>query len=107
MKQYDSVDAFAADLPEMAAALQSKLRGNDGLFLLKVKNGKEYSIRLRDGLAEMNAPEAGEPDCTVTADEETLLDLINGKGSPVKAILFGKVSVRGDVFRLKKLLSLL
>ena len=107
MKQYDSIEAFAADLPGLTADLQSKLQGNDGLFLLKLKSGKEYSVRLQDGLASVNMAEDGEPDCTVTADEGTLLDMINGKGSPVKALLFGKVSVKGDVFRLKKLLSLL
>lgn len=107
MKQYDSVENFAADLPALTAGLRDKLQGNDGLFLLKLKDGRDYRIRLCDGLVTVNAPETEEADCTVTADEKTLLDMINGKGSPVKALLFGKVSVKGDVFRLKKLLSLL
>ena len=107
MKQYVSVDEFARDLPGIAAQMQDKLQGNDGSFCLKLKDGRNYSVELKDGLATVSKTENAAAECTVTADDKALLDMINGKLSPVKALLFGKVSVKGDVMKLKKLMSLL
>ncbi len=107
MKQYASVDEFARDLPGIAAQMQDKLQGNDGTFCLKLKDGRNYSVELKNGLAIVSGNENAAAECTVTADEKSLLDMINGKLSPVKALLFGKVGVKGDVMKLKKLMSLL
>lgn len=105
MKQYDTLDAFAADLTTLTEEVREKLRGQDSLFLLKTKQGRECLIRLEDGIAKLIEPDGSQPDCTVTADEKTLLDLINGKASPVKALLFGKIAVKGDIGRLKRLID--
>ena len=40
-------------------------------------------------------------------DEKQLMDLINGKTSPMKALLFGKVRIQGDVKPLLQLCALL
>ena len=97
MKQYASAEEFARDLPGIAEGMRDQLKGHDGTLCLKLK----------DGLASVSETENPAAECTVTADEKALMDMINGKLSPVKALLFGKVGVKGDVMKLKNLMSLL
>lgn len=107
MKQYASAEEFARDLPGIAEGMRDQLKGHDGTFCLKLKDGRNYSVELKDGLASVSETENPAAECTVTADEKALMDMINGKLSPVKALLFGKVGVKGDVMKLKNLMSLL
>lgn len=103
---YDSLDAFVQALPAMAAEEQAKLRGHDGLLRLDTRQGRTFFVRLDDGV--LTLPETAEdtPDCTVTADENDLLQVINGTLSPVKALLFGKIKITGDTGKLMDLIKL-
>ena len=107
MKQYTSLEEFAAELPGLTADVKDKLAGKDSVFLLQTKQGRQWTIRLKNGIAEVAEVPTEKADCTVVADEKTLLDLINGKANPVTAILFGKVKIQGDSTRLMELIRLL
>ncbi len=105
--RYESVDAFLQELPGLAAGSREKLRGQNGLFALESKQGRQFWVRLDDGVVTLpeTAPEE-KPDCTVIADESDVLALINREISPVVALLFGKVQVKGDKSILLKLAAL-
>lgn len=108
MKKYDSMQAFLQDLPGLASNNREKLRGQSGLFELETKQGMRLWVRMEDGAITLpETTPAEKPDCTVTADEKDLLAMINGELSPVKAILFGKVKVKGNKGLLMKLAALM
>ena len=97
MARYESLDAFLADLPRLTAGARERLRGQSGLFELTTKQGRHLFVRLDDGLITLpETPPAEKPDCVVTADERDLLAVVNREQSPVTALLFGKVKVKGD-----------
>ena len=107
MKEYQSISEFAADLPVLCAARGEALKGHDGRFLISVSGGKRWAVTLKDGTAEVSETAAGPFDCEIVAEERTLLDLIRGRLNPVKALLFRKVTVHGDVMKLKDLIAAL
>lgn len=107
MERYGSVDAFLAALPALAAGARDRLRGQSGLFELTTKQGRHLFVRMEDGLITIpQAPPAEAPDCVVTADERDLVAIMNREQSPVTALLFGKVKVKGDKGLLLKLAAL-
>ncbi len=107
MARYESLDAFLADLPRLTAGARERLRGQSGLFELTTKQGRHLFVRLDDGLITLpETPPAEKPDCVVTADERDLLAVVNREQSPVTALLFGKVKVKGDKGLLLKLAAL-
>ena len=107
MARFESIDAFVAAIPAMAARSRDLLRGHDGLFRLDTRQGRTFFMRLSDG--EMTLPEnpPDNTDCRVTADEADLLRIVNGSLSPVTALLFGKVRVSGDKSKLLALAKLM
>lgn len=102
---YDSLESFMADIPMHAARHQDELRGHDMTAVLETKQGRRLAVRLRDGQVEFPEGEV-KADCSVTADEQVLLDMINGKLSPVKALLLRKIVLHGDVTKLLALIRL-
>lgn len=104
---YADLDAFLQDLPGLARAQRQQLAGRSGLFRLETKQGRCVLLRLADG--EVTLPEScpEEPVCTVTADEGDLLALIAGKLSPAKALLLGKVKIKGNPKPLLELAALM
>lgn len=102
---YDSVDAFMAVLPELAQPMKEKLQAHNGLFELKLPQ-TQYYIRLEDGLVTVTAECDNYPNCIIQMDEQQALDMVNGRVSPLKALLFGKVRIQGDVKPLLRLCAL-
>ena len=103
---YTSLDQFMADLPRMAEAQKSRLAGHDITAVLETKQGRRLCFQLKDG--ELLMPESiDKPDCTVTADEQVLLDLINGKLNPMKAVMLRRVVIHGDINKLISMIGLL
>ena len=76
MREYPSLDAFLQDLPALAEGAEEALRGHSGLFCLEIRQGPRIWLRLRDGRLSVEKTGAA-PDCTVTAGEQTLLDIIH------------------------------
>ena len=102
---YDSLDDFLTELPALAASVEDKLRVQNGLFLVKLPKRQVY-IRLEDGAVRVERCTGEYPNCIIEADEQLLLDMINGTVSPMKALLFGKIRVQGDVKPLLRLCAL-
>ena len=107
MANYESFASFIEDLPALAAAAADQLKGHPGAFRLETTEGGAYEIEIQtDGQVSFGALNR-EPDCTITASERDLLSLIQGKMSPARALLLGKIRVRGQITRLKTLIDLL
>lgn len=107
MKAYQSLDELLAELPGLAAQARDKLRGHDGLFLIELKEGRRVWLRLLDGELIVSDSASGAPDCTVRADGETVLRLMAGELSPMRALVTRRVTARGDVGRLTRLIQLM
>jgi len=103
---FQSIDEPILALPEMAKPFASKLKGHDAEYL--VESGKTRRlVTIRGGeVAVCDAPEE-DTGCVIRAEEDTLLDLANGKLNPAKALLFGKVKITGDKRPLLQLIALL
>lgn len=104
---YATLDDFVKDLPALAAQHRQQLAGQDALFLLETKQGRKTYICLQQGEVTLLDNSPRPPVCTITADEDDLLAMIAGRLNPAKAILFGKVKVKGNPGPLMELISLL
>ncbi len=107
MKAYQTLDELLDELPGLAAQARDKLRGHDGLFLIELKEGRRIWLRLLDGELIVADSASDAPDCTVRADGETVLQLMSGELSPMRALLTRRVTARGDVGRLTRLIQLM
>ena len=103
---YDSLDTFLQDLPALANSVREELAGQNGLFLLKLPTRQVY-IRLEDGAVSVQTECADYPNCIVQTDEEQVMELLSGRSTPMRALLFGKVRVQGDVKPLLRLSALM
>ena len=104
---YATLDDFVKELPLMAAQHREKLAGHDALFLLETRQGRRVFIQLQAGTITLLDDCGQAPACAIVADENDLLAMIAGKLNPAKAILFGKVKVKGNPKPLMDLVSLL
>ncbi|MEN8832547.1 MAG: SCP2 sterol-binding domain-containing protein [Pacificibacter sp.] len=62
---------------------------------------KSVSLRIKDiGNIFISGSEArvsdDQADCAIFSSEETLTDIMNGALNPMKAVMFGKLKVKGD-----------
>ncbi len=105
--RYSNLDEFIADIPRLAERAAGKLAGHSGMFCLVTKQGRTLCCRMEDGRVTLMDTAEGPFDCTVTADEQDLLGMVNGTVNPATAILFGKVRVQGSPVKLLSLISLL
>lgn len=92
----DSLDQWLTALPDLALQHQAELAGHDGLFRVETAQGRRWDILLAAGIVQITEPGIAAPTCTIVADEGSLLDMLNGRLSPAKALLFGKVKLKGD-----------
>ena len=107
MKQYDSLDAFLSDFAALAAGAKEKLAGHPGSFVLETKQGHRAAARIdAEGNVTLSRDPDSDVDCYVTADEKDLLAIINGKLSPVTAVLLGKAKIKGNPVKLLTLARL-
>lgn len=103
---YTSIDQFLQHFPLLAQQAQSKLEGQNGHFCLCVTGKPALYLSLADGVAGLSQTPISPCDCTITADEQILLALLNGQLNPVKALLLRKVKVEGDWNKLLTLAKL-
>ena len=106
MNHYETLDAFIADFPALCAEVKDRLQGHEGAFRLETREGRVYEAEIfPDGGVAVGALSKS-PDCTVTASERDLLAIIQGTLNPAKALLFGKLKVKGQITRLMGLIAL-
>lgn len=99
----NSLDQWLNDLPALARQHQAELAGHDGLFRVETAQGRRWDVLLAGGTVQITEPGNAAPTCTILADESSLMDMLSGRLSPAKALLFGKVKLKGDA---KPLLAL-
>lgn len=103
---YATLDEFLQDLPALAREHRGELEGHSALIRLETKQGRSVLVRLEGG--EVTFPQCDEePVCTVIAGEDDLMSMIAGKLNPAKALLFGKVKIKGNPKPLLDLIALL
>lgn len=104
--QCNTLDELLLALPEMAREHQAELAGRSALFLLETKQGRQAYISLRDG--QVTVEQTGEaPDCTIMADEKDLPRVLSSELHPAKALMLGRVKVKGNPRPLLELIALL
>ena len=86
------------------AALQEKLGDQTFDGSVKLVIGGEGALLLNESGAAISDDEA---ECTLTADPETFLALMNGELDPTAAFMGGALKVDGDMSQAMKLGSLL
>ncbi|MBR3493924.1 MAG: SCP2 sterol-binding domain-containing protein [Clostridia bacterium] len=107
MKAYDNLDDFIADMPALAERARGRLQGHDGRFRLETKEGRRLNLTLQNGALTVAPADDSPVDCSVKAAESDLLAVVQGKLSPAKALLFGKLRVQGSPAKLWELIRLL
>lgn len=104
---YATLDDFVRDLPLLTHQHREELKDTNALFLLETKQGRRVYISLKAGEVQLLDECAEPPACAVSADENDLLDMIAGKLNPARAILFGRVKVKGNPAPLMSLIALM
>ncbi len=77
-------------------------------FQFKPTDASAYYILFnQDGSISLNEGETTDAKTTFTAADQVLEDILSGKLAGVKAFLFGKLKVAGDLASAQKLVALL
>lgn len=77
-------------------------------FQFKPSDGAAYYIQFNaDGSISLNDGEVPDAKTTFVAADQVLEDILSGKLDGVKAFLFGKLKVSGDIGSAQKLVALL
>lgn len=105
--QYTSIDQFLADLPALAEEHRTALAGKSARFLFDFKQGRRIFVTLENGALTLSQEEAAAPEATILADEKDLLAMLAGKLNPMKAIMLGKVKIKGNPKPLLELIALI
>lgn len=105
MVQFTSLDAFLSALPAIAAEHADKLQGQQGCIALFVPGRSPVAFRLdENGKITQVDPAAVCPDCSVHAKEADLLLILSGELHPLKALMTGRVTVRGSTAKLMNII---
>lgn len=103
----DPLEQWLLSLPAQARQHQAQLAGRSGLFRVETRQGRRRDILLEGGSVQVMESGTSAPTCTILADENDLLAMLEGRLNPGKALLFGKVKVKGDPKPLLGLIALL
>ena len=103
---YTTLDDFLKDIGDHAQKHREALQGHDVLLLVQTLQGRSVYLKLQNGEVQVLQQCTEQPACTVTADEKNLLDMINGKLHPMKALLLHKIVIKGDPTQLISLARL-
>ena len=77
--------------------------GSDVLELFATDTGRTYRVRVTPERCELNVPAGASCSARIETTSDAFMDMLSGKLSPFKALLRGKVKVRGDLGMLKAL----
>ena len=97
-------DKIVAFMQDMAGKyIPGKRTGSDVLELFTTDTGRTYRVRVTPERCELNVPAGAECSARIETTTDAFMDMLSGKLSPFKALLRGKVKVRGDLGMLKAL----
>jgi putative sterol carrier protein len=74
-------------------ALNTRLVGQDFEKTVSLRIENIGNVFISGDVAEVSDAQA---DCAIFASEETLANILEGSLSPMKAVMFGKLKVKGD-----------
>lgn len=101
-----TIESLMSMLPGMFEA--DKAKGVDTIIQLNVTGlqTSHWTIQIKNGKLNVTKGIHTNPQLTIGADSNDLLDLANGKLEPGKAFTQGKLHVKGDVTEAAKLIQL-
>ena len=97
-------DKIVAFMQDMAGKyIPGKRTGSDVLELFTIDTGRTYRVRVTSERCELNVPAGASCSARIETTSDAFMDMLSGRLSPFKALLHGKVKVRGDLGMLKDL----
>jgi putative sterol carrier protein len=82
-----------------------KTAGMTGSYVFDIEGVGQWTVAVNDGVVTV-AEGAGTADCTIVANEETLLKIARGEANPTTAYMTGKLKIQGDMNAALKLQKL-
>ncbi|MGC8662954.1 MAG: SCP2 sterol-binding domain-containing protein [Thermoplasmata archaeon] len=107
MKSFDVLNEYVNKL-NANSAVKSELKGTTSVFQFKNDLGDSFYLSFKeDGSAVLSQGEHGSPTVVLTAKEEDLQAIIDGKLDGVQAFFSGKLKIKGDPFLAQKLVNII
>jgi len=107
MKSFDILKAYVDKL-NGNSAVKSELKGMTSIFQFKNDTGESFYLSFNeDGSAVLTQGEHASSTVVLTAKEEDLQAIIDGKIDGVQAFFTGKLKIKGDPFLAQKLVNVI
>lgn len=107
MKSFDILKEYVDKL-NANSALKSELKGMTSVFQFKNDSGESFYLSFKeDGSGVITQGEHASPTVVLTAKEEDLEAIIDGKMDGVQAFFTGKLKIKGDPFLAQKLVNVI
>jgi NAD(P)-dependent dehydrogenase (short-subunit alcohol dehydrogenase family)/acyl dehydratase/putative sterol carrier protein len=71
--------------------IPEKAAGFEGLIQFEIEGDQPQAIYIKDGKVTIKAEKGSNPECTITTDKESMLDMLHGKSDPTKLFMKGKI----------------
>jgi putative sterol carrier protein len=84
---------------------QSKAAGMTASYVFEVDGSGTWTVNVDDGKVDVTEG-AQDADCTITASEDTFMEIVRGEKNPTTAYMSGKLRVQGDLGAAMKLQKL-
>lgn len=107
MKSFDVLKEYVDKL-NANSAVKSELKGMTSVFQFKNDSGESFYLSFKeDGSGVLTQGEHSSPTIVLTAKEEDLEAIIDGKMDGVQAFFTGKLKIKGDPFLAQKLVNVI
>ena len=94
---------FFTTLPERVDP--AKTAGMNNTYVFDVDGAGQWTVAVEDGAVSVTEG-AGEADCTISASEDTLVNIAKGEANATTAYMTGKLKIQGDMGAALKLQKL-
>jgi putative sterol carrier protein len=85
---------------------ESRTAGMTNTYRFDVEGAGSWTVDVDDGKVTVTEDGEVEPDCTISASEETFQKLVSGEQNPTTAYMTGKLKITGDMGAAMKLQKL-
>lgn|SRR3990167_9124832 len=85
-------------IPKRAIKVKARLKGVNGTLFIEAAGTDErgWTLKLVDGVVEVKRGQGDNINCAIKADTKTWNSLLCGRLSYMKALLVGKLRIKGD-----------
>ena len=87
------------------------IAGHNTVFHFDItgENGGQKTVKIVDGKLDIEDGLVGEPKCTVTVKDDTLMKIVKGEQNPMTAFMFGKIKVSnpGELMKYSKIFGMM